>query len=359
MSRQPDHREQRVTDYLRRRGDARLPASFTEDVARAAAATPQVAAASAPWWRMPLLAATMVVLGAVLTLGTLSLIDNQIGDGPTPSPSAALDTPLPSRIASPTASGAPAPSSSPEPTSTPTGSPFAVGPDEVLVSVTDNLVVRTQPGVGSDSEVYAIQLQPGDLLRLIDGPVVADGYEWYQGRVMDPTAPDGTRIGWVAAADQDGTPWLASVPPEGDGWRFLGEDATGIEPYTVGVATSANALSELWADAGLDAPIPDVDFGREIVVRYTHAVSGTCPEIELAGVGFDTEARILYSVAIIPSSPLFDGRACTTDANPHSFVVAVDRDRLPSGEILVRLQRGFIACPECGFESEQDSVTLP
>ncbi len=359
MTRESDDRNQRVIGYLRRRGGAHLPTTFAEDVARAAAATPQVAAASTPWWRMPLLAATTVVLGAILTFGTLSLIGNQVGDGPTPSASAELDTPLPTTNATPSASGAPAPSSNPEPTSTPTGSPFAVGPDEVLVSVTDNLVVRIQPGVGSDSEIYGIQLQPGDLLRLTDGPVVADGYEWYQGRVMDPTAPDGTRIGWVAAADQDGTPWLASVPPEGVGWRLLGEDATGIEPYTVGVASSSNALPELWADAGLDAPIPDVDFAREIVVRYTHAVSGTCREIELAGVGFDTEARILYSVAIIPSSPLFDGRACTTDAHPHSFVVAIDRDRLPSGEILVRLQRGFIACPECGFESEQVSVTLP
>jgi hypothetical protein len=41
----------------------------------------------------------------------------------------------------------------------------------------------------------------------------------------------------------------------------------------------------LWEDAGITEEIPTVDFDREVVVRYTHAVSGTCPEINLEGVG--------------------------------------------------------------------------
>ncbi len=125
------------------------------------------------------------------------------------------------------------------------------------------------------------------------------------------------------------------------------------------MATASEELPALWSDAGIEDPLPSVNFEREVVVRYTHAVSGTCPDIELEGIGVDSDARIVYSVVVIPSSPLFEGRACTSDAQPHSFVVAVERDRLPSGEVHFRLQRGFIACPDCGRESEQATVTLP
>jgi hypothetical protein len=357
MNRQRDDRDQRVAEYLRRRGVAHLPPTFTDDVVRSAAATPQ-AGRTAPWWRMPFMAAATVVLAIAVALGSLSIVDPPVGDDPTPSPSvpATSDTPAPSP--SPSASVEPDATDEPSPSATtePSGSPAAAQPGDVLVSVTDNLVVRAEPGL--DSEIYEVQLQPGDLLLVNDGPVSVDGFDWYQGRVLDSSAPDGTRTGWVAAADRDGTPWLASVPPEGDGWRLLGQTAAG-EAFTVGVATSADGLPALWADAGIDDPMPTVDFEREVVVRYTHAVSGTCPEIELRGVGVDDEARIVYSVVVLPSSPLFEGQACTADARPHSFVVAVDRDRLPSGEVNFRLERGFIACPDCGRESEQVTVTLP
>jgi len=43
---------------------------------------------------------------------------------------------------------------------------------------------------------------------VVDGPVSADGYEWYQ---VLPMRPDGLRerpFGWVAAASREGEPWL-------------------------------------------------------------------------------------------------------------------------------------------------------
>lgn len=358
MNGQSDERDQRLRQYVQRRGDADMPSSLVDDIVRAAAATPQTASAEAPWWRMPLLVAATVVLAVVITLGGLSLIDPQVGDDPTPSPSPSVEVPSPSASASPPASpdATESPEPSPSPTNEPTETPAAVEPGDVLVSVTDNLVVRAQPGL--DSQIYEVQLQPGDLLRVTDGPISADGFDWYEGRVLDSSAPDGTRSGWVAVADGDGTPWLAAVPPEGDGWRLLGQAAAG-EPSTVGVATSSDELPTLWADAGIGDAVPTVDFEEEVVVRYTHAVSGTCPEIELEGIGVDEDARIVYSVGVLPSSPLFNGQACTTDAQPHSFVVAVEREGLPSGEVNFRLERGFIACPDCGRESEQVTVTLP
>ncbi|MFN2419055.1 MAG: hypothetical protein ABR593_09050 [Candidatus Limnocylindria bacterium] len=355
MNRQRDDRNQRIADYLRRRGATRLPATFTDDVVRAAAATPQDRGTTT-WFRTPLLAAATVVLAIAMTLGGLSLIDPPVGDDPTPVPSvpAASDTPTPGPSASATVE--PEPTEEPSPTTEPSPTPAAVQPGDVLVAVTDNLVVRAEPGL--ESEIYEVQLQPGDLLLVTEGAASADGFDWYQGRVLDSSAPDGTRTGWVAAADTDATPWLASPQAEGDGWRLLGQAAAG-EPYTVGVATSADELPALWTGAGIDDPVPSIDFAREVVVRYTHAVSGTCPEIELEGIGVDDDARIVYSVVTLPSSPLFEGRACTSDAQPHSFVVAVERERLPSGDVNFRLQRGFIACPDCGRESEQTTVILP
>jgi len=357
MNRHREDRDQRVAEYLRRRGAGHLPATFTDDFVRVAAATPQERR-PAPWWRTPLFAAATIMLAVVVTLGALSLIDPPAGDDPTPSPSEPTVRDTPTQSPSPSASGEPEPTDEPLPSGTtePSPTPAAVQPGDVLVAVTDNLDVRAEPRLGS--EMYEVQLQPGGLLRVTEGPVSADGFTWYQGRVLDSSAPDGTRTGWVAAADTDGTPWLASVPPEGDGWRLLGQAAAG-EPYTIGVATSADDLPTLWAAAGIDDPPPNVDFEREVVVRYAHAVSGTCPEIELEGIGVDDAERIVYSVVVLPSSPLFEGQNCTTDAKPHSFVVAVERERLPSGEVNFRLERGFIACPDCGRESEQVTVTLP
>jgi hypothetical protein len=354
MSGDPNDRDQRLRGYMRGRADVGLPASLIDDVVHAAADTPQARNVGSPRWRTPLLAAAAVVLAIVVSLGALSIVDAPVGDDPTPS---ASRPPIPFEP-SPTASSSPPASSneSAEPFPSPTATLAAVEPGDVLVSVTDNLVVRAEPGL--DSQAYEVQLQPGDLLRVIDGPISVDGFDWYQGIVLDSGAPDGTRTGWVATADTDGTPWLASIPPEGDGWRLLGQ-ATAGEASTVGVAISADELAGLWGDAGIQDPAPAIDFDHEVVVRYTHAVSGTCPEIGLVGIGVDRDAAVVYSVVVRPSSPLFEGRACTTDAHPHSFVVAVDRNRLPSGEVHFRLERGFIACPDCGREPEQVTVTPP
>jgi len=354
-----DNRDDRVIDYLRQRGGAPMPARLPSEVIDAAARTPRDGGAHRrPAWATPLLAAAAVLLAVVVTLGGLALVDPKVGDDPTrePSPSSILPTVPPSVTPRSSASPDPEPTAtaSPEPTDEPTG----VETGEVLVAVTDDLVVRAAPSTASDSEIYSVRLQPGDLLRVTEGPVAGSGFTWYRGAVLDSSAPDGVREGWVAAADQAGTAWLAAVPGEGDGWRLLGESTSG-EPYSVDVATGSDEFPALWADAGISEDLPSVDFETEVVVRYTHAVSGTCPDINLEGIGVDSAEDIVYSVVTLPSSPLFEGRSCTTDARPHAFVVAVDRDLLPDGEVHFRLERGFIACADCGRESEEVTVVLP
>lgn len=92
---------------------------------------------------------------------------------------------------------------------------IALPADTIATVVTANLRVRSAPRVADDSIRFEPLLQPGDLLFVVQGPVVADDYEWYEVR---PIGTAGSRpwtslpSGWVARADHDGEPWVAAVP---------------------------------------------------------------------------------------------------------------------------------------------------
>lgn len=102
----------------------------------------------------------------------------------------------------------------------PTG--LSLGPDVIAEVVTTDLVMRTGPGVSPESMIYPGRLGPGDRLYLVDGPVSADGFDWYLGSPYEAQVneeADGTsqlwvRFGWVAAADKTGDAWI--VPIEAD-----------------------------------------------------------------------------------------------------------------------------------------------
>jgi hypothetical protein len=90
--------------------------------------------------------------------------------------------------------------------------------DQVVAVVTDDLVVRSRPGTGSDSEIYPARLNAPSSVYVIDGPEDADGYAWY---LVDPVAPRciigcdlAPQPGWVAAAGEDGERWLAEEPED-------------------------------------------------------------------------------------------------------------------------------------------------
>lgn len=73
--------------------------------------------------------------------------------------------------------------------------------------VVTGLRVRTLPTVdNTKSAKFEPLLGPGTQLRIIDGPVSADGYVWY--RVEAIGSP---QTGWVSSADHDGTPWIADA----------------------------------------------------------------------------------------------------------------------------------------------------
>ena len=79
---------------------------------------------------------------------------------------------------------------------------------------TDDLRVRSKPGVSDESEKLEPLLQEGIRLLVLDGPVPASGYDWHQVKpIFDADTPEGGfPFGWVARAGKDGEPWIESEP---------------------------------------------------------------------------------------------------------------------------------------------------
>ena len=130
---------------------------------------------------------------------------------PAPSPSAQASpspaSPSPSAVSLPSTSTPP----SPEPSAKPTPAAPRLARDSVAQVITDDLRVRSRPEVSDASKKLEPLLDQPRLVYVVAGPVQASGYTWYE------IAPIGNLqlsvelpFGWVAAADKDGTPWLAS-----------------------------------------------------------------------------------------------------------------------------------------------------
>jgi hypothetical protein len=82
----------------------------------------------------------------------------------------------------------------------------------------DGLRVRTRPGLGDDSKPISPLLDAGTRVLVLDGPVRADGFDWYQvmtysrdERLTDWAGNSEYLFGWVAARKGDRT-WLEYEP---------------------------------------------------------------------------------------------------------------------------------------------------
>jgi hypothetical protein len=84
----------------------------------------------------------------------------------------------------------------------------------VVKVVTNDLRVRSKPEVSDSSVKLSPLLDAPQLLFVVDGPVEASGYSWYEvAPIGDADTTVELPFGWVAAADKDGTPWLAKTTP--------------------------------------------------------------------------------------------------------------------------------------------------
>lgn len=71
----------------------------------------------------------------------------------------------------------------------------------------DGLRVRSEPRVSDDSFKLEPLLPLGSKLYVLNGPVSASGYIWYE---VVPLSSRKLPSGWVASADRDGKPWIAA-----------------------------------------------------------------------------------------------------------------------------------------------------
>jgi hypothetical protein len=83
--------------------------------------------------------------------------------------------------------------------------------DSIAEVVSGRLRIRSQPRVAGDSIKYEPLLGVGARLMILEGPVVANDYEWYQVAAWDPATPQAAfPAGWVSRGDHDGTPWISA-----------------------------------------------------------------------------------------------------------------------------------------------------
>jgi hypothetical protein len=215
----PDRTDELILEMLTRRAGGDPPADLVGRTLLALAATPRPkgtnhlpAAPRVGQRRRLLLAATLVVavpgvIAALLAAGPL-FAPSRGGDDPgaaagfTPAPSTTPAAPV--AAATPEASGATPPSSGESP-----NPPLAVGSLAVVTIEGDNLRVRSAPTTAGSSRMLKPLLPAGTRMLIVDGPVVADGYNWYE------VQTDGELIdlfGWVATG-KDGEVWLAPKRP--------------------------------------------------------------------------------------------------------------------------------------------------
>lgn len=147
--------------------------------------------------KTPLLAVAMLFLSAC-------------GSGDSSASPDASETP--SENVPATSPTAPVSASPSEPEPTPV-EPGGLAADHIAQVVTEDLVVRSAPEISEDSLIDPLAVPDGFLLFVIQGPVTADGYDWYQVAPFPPdlndVQPDHPRFGWLAAAGRDGEQWIA------------------------------------------------------------------------------------------------------------------------------------------------------
>lgn len=128
----------------------------------------------------------------------------------------------------------------------------------------------------------------------------------------------------------DEAPKEKEQPLAGEGWRLLGEDESG-ESYRTGIATTDDQLEQLWAAAGLEGESALVEWDSEIAVWFGAVYGSGCP-VRMDDVVIDGD--LLHADLVVPNAVY----GCPADANPHAFVVAVQRQMLPEGSFRIQLE---------------------
>ena len=223
-----------------------------------------------------------------------------------------------------------------------------------------DLAYRVEHVPRSASELTVLQQRVGTLaaqgIEASSGQRVWDALLEIDLPILDEPALDAVRQVFgdnleaicVTGADPATVPPDGPQPTSGDGWRLVADQTHHGEAYSVNVALNAVEYESLWASLALDGTPPYVDFATEMVIDFGAVYSGSCPEIRLDDVRFDID-RSLVTAEIVQ---LGGNRACTADANPRAYLIAVDRARLPAIPFTVSLQG------DCSYCDHQEVTSL-
>lgn len=127
---------------------------------------------------------------------------------------------------------------------------------------------------------------------------------------------DGTTTTTTAPASTT----TSTTDPTGEGnvaFEVIVDEATGIVPGTLTYAGTADAYADQWRLGAMAGEPPEVDFDERMVLSFTRPDCGE----EL--VGLELEGDRL-------SALLRGGGTCSTEADPRTIALAVDRSALPS-----------------------------
>jgi hypothetical protein len=189
------------------------------------------------------------------------------GCGSSTAPSLSARPPAPPVPQQSSASTEAPPTATPVPTPVPTPSPPLdpfVG--QVVVTVSDNIVVRSEPRVSHDSTIYKPWLPLGTALTVLDGPVRASGYTWYKVAPVTFAGLSGPGYGWVAMAGKDGDAWIAPSGANHFTWTSVGHLDVGRGEFLGLIRLSSGYVA--WGHAFPDGVDPD-DGGQSVLATWT------------------------------------------------------------------------------------------
>ena len=119
-------------------------------------------------------------------------------------------------------------------------------------------------------------------------------------------------------------------PPSGDGWRLIGMQRGLGDPGAIDPLLDSSAVQAAFALLHLASPPPTAHGSPAFLLTGVGTIG--CPA-RFDGVRFDAAARVV--TATIAVRLVFD---CDPSRVPESFIVAIDRERLPSGQFRFRLE---------------------
>ena len=284
------------------------------------------------------------LLVRIVGAGMLSLVIVACGSGagaavpsPSSSPASAPPSVSPLPSASPTsrpvAGHSPAPSLPSANPGVPAGTPAPSLPliarNSIATIVTDDLRMRSKPGVTDDSELLEPLLDRDREVLVVDGPVEASGYTWYLVAPLGLRADHQRSVGWVAVADKNGETWVqprdAECPEKPTTFTQMSE----LEPL-IALACFGDEEIEFTAQAMEPEATCGVDAGWTIQPDW---LGSTCPQPEFILVG-EGASRDMYTITE-PGTELGDIDPGVTPEDAVDVVVRGQFDHEASGSCQV------------------------